>query len=118
MNQFIIDEWNQCRKKYKETKNILEIGLIIMAQMRGYSAWPSRIISINKKRAKVFFYGTSNTGGVDVANIVPMEHCAEVIRLLLIRRTAAFAKGVREAEIYLGIPDEISVLNVINEIEN
>lgn len=119
LNQFISDEWNQCKKKYKETKNILEIGLIVMAQMRGYSAWPSRIISISKKRANVFFYGTSNTGGVDVANIVPMEYCAEVIRLLLIRKTADFAKGVREAEIQQGIPDEKSVLrNVIDEIEN
>lgn len=90
--------------------------------MKGYSPWPSRISNINKngKRVNVFFFETSNTGTVDSSEIVPMEHCSEIIRLLLLRKiyvSSDFSKGVREAELCLGIPAEKSATKATEEIE-
>lgn len=103
------------RKKSHNT--ILDVDAVFMAQMKGYSPWPSRISNINKKRVSVFFFGTSNTGTVDLSEIVPMDHCSNIIRLLLLRKTSYFLKGVLEAELCLGIPAEKSSTKTSEEIE-
>lgn len=66
----------------------------------------------------VFFFGTSNTGSVYASEIVPMDFCSELIRLLLLRKTPHFSKGVREAELFLGIPIEKSLTNVPDAIKD
>lgn len=120
LTQLINDEWRGCKRAFKENKNIFNIDAIVMAQMKGYSPWPSQIKVINKngKRANVFFFGTSNTGGVNISEIVPMEMCSELIRLLLLRKISNFSKGVREAELCLAIPIEMSLTKMPDEIEH
>lgn len=119
LTQLINEEWRRCKRTFKEKKIIFKVDTVVMAQMKGYSPWPSLVSDINKngKRVKVFFFGTSNTGTVDSSEIVPMEQCSEIIRLLLLRKTIDFAKGVREAELSLGIPVEKSAVKSTQEIE-
>lgn len=117
-NQLINDEWRRCKGIHKENGKMLEIDMIVMARMRGYAAWPSRINTINAnwKRANVIFFGEQNSGGICTSEIVPMKNCDEIIRLLLLRRVPLLIKGIREAEICLDIPEERSLTRELAEI--
>lgn len=38
------------------------VGELVLAKMRGYAAWPAKIIAFtNRFQAEVYFFGTHNT---------------------------------------------------------
>lgn len=59
---------------------------------------------------KCYFYGTHNTGSVDICDVIPFQNAFEVIRLINMRNPCDFAKAVKEIEIEHGVPDELSAL--------
>lgn len=116
----IRENWAECKRKYKTTHSTLKEEDTIMAKMATYSPWPARIISFssNRKRALVFFYGTANTGTVNVCEIIPFSECSNVIRLLLLRKISPFHKGIAQIERYMNVAPEFSLLKELYAIEN
>lgn len=111
--------FERLRKKFAETKKTPNVGDFLMARMRGYAPWPSKITGFtkDKKTAKVYFYGSHNTGSVDVNQIVSFADASELIRLINMRKPADFARGVQEVEIENGIPFELSSLREMQTIQ-
>lgn len=116
LTQLIEESWRKAKSCELTTE--FKCGDIVTAKMKGYAPWPAKIISFNKnkKRANVFFFGTANSGSVDVKEMVPFENAFEVMRLLLIRNQTDYSKSVFEVEIVCGIPPEYSLINKQNEI--
>lgn len=82
--------------------------------MKGFSAWPGQIISFTKSHtsAQIYFYGSHNIGRVDEAEIIPFNDAHQVIRLLLLRPNYfEFKKGIKEVEMKMNIPDNLSIIN-------
>lgn len=107
LNQLIDAEW----RKSKTVGEKIEIGHIVLAKMKGYTPWPGVVRSFTKngKRAQLYFFGTDNSGTVDVDEIVGFDVGRETTRLLLLRRINFFTKAVLEAERLLNIGPEFSI---------
>lgn len=120
LNSLINEAWTKCKNNFKKTNQSIEIGSLVLAKMKGYSSWPARVedFTKNKKRAKVFFFGSSNCGTVDAIEIVPFEECSDIIRLLLLRKIGEFHRGIVEIERVLGVPPELSLTNELFSIKN
>lgn len=118
--QLANDSWKEILRKNKQSKIVFKANDIVMAKMRGYSPWPSKIISFTKnlKRAEVYFYGTHNKGTVDVNEIAPFENSYRTIRLQLLRVLTCFKKGILEVELEMNIPIELSITNETNSIRD
>lgn len=120
LTEFINAKWRESKKEYRKTRNIIQIGDLVMAKMSTYSPWGSRVLSFtkNKQRATVCFFGEGLRGSVNVAEIVPFNRCTDVIRLLLLRKFSDFHKSIIEIERILGVPDHLSLLNEQKQIAN
>lgn len=114
----IDDTFKKSMKLFKCSEKVLNVGDFVLAKMKGYAAWPSKIISFtkNKKKAKCYFHGTHNIGSVETDKIIPFEDGFSVIRLLKLRSNADFEKRVREIELINGVPDYLSSLREIQQI--
>lgn len=119
LNQLIEGAWRSNKKGFLHSERLLKVDDIVIAKMRGYPPWPGQLASFtkNKKRASVYFFGTHNTGSVDVTEIVPIEFCHEVIRLLLLRKMGEFYKAVAETEVLLKVPDNLSLLKEVEALK-
>lgn len=120
LNVLINESWTKCKRDYKASSLSVDIDDLIMAKMSTYSPWPARLdgFTSGKKRAQVFFFGSSNTGQVNISEIVPFNQSTDVIRLLLLRKVGDFHKGVAEIESIMEIPPHLSLLRQLNAIEN
>lgn len=107
------DTWKRCKIDSKSKQIKLDVGQYVMAKMKSFSPWPARVTGFTKNRKKVYvhFYGTHDTGSIEVAEITLFEDSKDVIRIQLLRSLDCFAKGIREIETELGIPDELSITN-------
>lgn len=97
----------------------LKIGDPVLARMRGFDPWAARIVgfSNNKKTIKCYFFGTHNSGNVGSKSVLPFMNASDIIRLISLRNTPNFIKGINEIEIEFGIPRELSCLTECNAIE-
>lgn len=121
LNHLITRAWRSCKKQKKENNTILKENQIVLAKMKGYPAWPARILSFtkNKKSSTVYFYGSHNSGRVNESELVKFEDAYEVIRLLLLRSTLhQFTKGILEVEREMNIPDESSITKQQKSLNN
>lgn len=111
--------FEKLKKTFAGTKKQPNVGDFMLARMRGYAPWPSKITDFTKdrKRAKCYFYGSHNNGSVDVNQIVPFADAYELIRLINMRKPVDFAKGVKEVEIENGISHELSSLRELQTIQ-
>lgn len=81
--------------------------------MKGYHAWPARIIQFpSKTRAEVYFLGTHNTGKVELSQICLFQNCTSYIRRISNRNEPDFVKGIKEAELLCGISEKDSIINM------
>lgn len=119
LNNLINDAWKVCKRDYLALNKQPEIGDIVMAKMKSYSAWPDRVhgFTKDKKRVQIYFFGTHYTGSVDAKETVAFHHSESVIRLLLLRMVGPFHKGISEIEAILGISHEHSLLRERNALE-
>lgn len=113
------DAWKRCKKITKSQQEIFHTDQYVMVKMASYSPWPAKITGFtkNRKMAYVYFFGSHNSGSVDITEITPYQSAVEVIRMQALRQLEIFSKGIKEVEIELQIPEEFSVLNR-NAIDN
>lgn len=118
--ELVKESWAVTLRENKNAKLILKENDIIMAKMKGYSAWPGKIISFtkNKKRALIYFYGTHDKGSVDVNEMALFEHSHKVIRLQLLRILDGFKKGILEVESEIKVPRELSITNKVEAVKS
>lgn len=109
---FINSSWNQCKKVFRASNQSLYIDDLVMAKMKSYSPWAGRITGYtkDKRRAYIEFFGTHDTGSVEIGEIVAFSACHETIRLLLLRKTSDFHKSIIEIESIMGVSEEMSLL--------
>lgn len=118
--ELVNDMWKISKNHNKSQSVIFDIGQYVMAKMKSFSPWPANIIGFtkNRKRAQVYFYGTHNSGSVEVNEIALFQYSTEVVRMQLLRHLNFFEKGIKEIETELGIPAELSVTNHQNALNN
>lgn len=88
---------------------------IVLFKMRGFCAWPARVIKIVGRKAEIQFFGDNTTQSSDIEkNFYKFETSVDhILSLLRNRKNPLYGKAIREAEIALGIPMELSVLNKV-----
>lgn len=100
-----------------EPLNEVELGEIILVKMRGFPEWPARIIEINENLIRVQFFGDQTTWTTTLKNTYSFQKSANIIiNNLRGRKNMLYSKAVKESEVALGIPDQKSILNMINKI--
>lgn len=93
----------------------VQINEIVSFKMRGFCIWPGRVISIINNVVEVEFFGDKSTQkSVLGPNICKFDDSAEqIICNLRNIKSPLYRKAVREAEIFLGVPESQSILNRI-----
>lgn len=90
----------------------VDIGQVLLCKMRGFAEWPCVVTSINGNSIHVLFYGDRTTHKTTIAHLFDFRHCIELILDNLKRlKSLLYQRSVREAEVSLGIPFELSILN-------
>lgn len=118
LQQLIDNSFKASLKDFQNSGKQLDVGDCVIARMRGYCPWPAKITGITKdrRRIKCYFYGSHDNGSVDAKQVIPFEDAHETIRLLCIRRPNEFIKGIREAELENGVPDELSCIRLTESV--
>lgn len=62
------------RKGKKEAKQH-QVGDFVFAKVRGFRAWPARVLQKEGKLQYVYFYGTCNIAKVGLAQLFEYEKC-------------------------------------------
>lgn len=107
--------WKNCKKNVDIEK--FAVGDLVLAKMKSYSPWPSQILSVDKKRVNVIFFGYGNKGSVPIDEIVPYDYNDSTIPLfvaLLKKKILHYSKAVREVEIKLNISEQNSITNQLS----
>lgn len=104
---------------FRQKEMQLKKGDAILAKMRGYDPWPARILDFtnNKKTIKCYFFGTHNTGSIGIRNAIPFADALETIRLICLRNSIGFVKGIMEIETEYGVPKDLSSLKECEAIQ-
>lgn len=102
---------NHFWKTAKINRTVPKLNTIVLAKMRTFSPWPSKLVSIENNKALVYFFGTNNHGTVPFEDVVPFYETVSVLKILITMKIQFFKKAVREAEIFLGVPPMMSILN-------
>lgn len=97
------------RKPAKKCDEI-GIGKIVLAKQKYSVPWPSRIVSIHKSYANVYFLGDGRIGSVKLTDIYEFRDSADEIKRCISSQGSSYGKGIREAEIIIGIPEHLSVV--------
>lgn len=101
-------------RKKSTAANVESVALneIIICKMRGFCAWPARVIKIDGTRITVQFFGDNTTHTTTIKNIFCFANSMELLLGNLSgRRNPLYAKSIREAETVLGIPAAESITN-------
>lgn len=98
-------------KLLKADKNTLIEGLIVLAKMRTYAAWPARINSFKKTCVNVYFFGDETTGNIPFGNIGLFGDNYLLIKSNLNKKINGYGKAVKCAEGALKIPPNLSLFN-------
>lgn len=104
---------NRVPKLLPAPKSSLAEGLVVIAKMRSYAAWPAKIKSFRKTCVDVHFFGDDSTGTVSYVNIGFFGDNEELIRQNLKKNITGYLKAVRCAEIFMNVPSNISILNTV-----
>lgn len=100
--------WNELKKS---RTGIPAKNTIIISKMRSYTPWPSKLVSIKGGQALVYFFGTGQHGEVKSDEIIPFEDGLLLLKLYSLKKIKDFRRAVREAEVFLNIPSDKSILN-------
>lgn len=97
----------------KASKNRLSEGLIVLAKMRTFAAWPARILSFGKSYINVHFFGDDTTGHVSYDQVGLFQENHKLIQFNLKKKIRGYTRAVICAEGALKIPQHLSIFNII-----
>lgn len=104
----------ECKPKFiSAPRNSLQVGMIVLAWMRTYSPWPAKLLVLKKTTADVLFMGDQTKGTVNIEKLGLIGENSALIKHLSLKSIKDYRKAVLEAERLQGVPDHLSVLNVI-----
>lgn len=112
IEQFFSTTFENQLQIFHKSETQLKIGDLILARMKGYDPWPARILGFksNNKLIKCYFFGAHNTGDVGAKSAIPFDAAFETVRLVCLRNSNDFIKGIKEIEIESCVPEELSCL--------
>lgn len=99
-----------CPKKPAKKCDEIRIGKIVLGKQRYSVPWPSRIVSIHKSHVNVFFFGDGRIGPVKLNDIYEFSDSIDEIKRCLKSQGYNYGKGIREAEMIIGIPEHLSLV--------
>lgn len=106
--------WLQCKNIQKKKKRNVWVNDVVMAKLRGHSAWPAIVLEIlPKNKAKVEFFGANlneKFGFVNISEVTLFKGSTDVLLLILKKNIKKFSKAVKEAEMVCGVSEEHSLL--------
>lgn len=86
------------------------VGDVILCKMRGYCPWPAFVTKINGNSVFVEFFGDHTTQKTTLANLYKFQGSGDLVLANLKRlKSPLFSKAVREAEVVLNIPENVSI---------
>lgn len=91
----------------------VELGQIVLCKIRGATEWPAIVSDIDKSSITVEFFGDQTKYTTSIKNFFSFELSTEYILQNLKRsnlHNGLYKKAVQEAELLLGISDEMSLL--------
>lgn len=91
--------WRKC--KIESAQAIIRPNDVVMAKLKGYSAWPAVVLKLQNKKAKVEFFGAhvnEKLGLVNLSEVTPIVNAAETIGLLSMRNNVQFDRAIHEAK--------------------
>lgn len=92
----------------------VSLGEVIIFKLTGYCEWPARVTKIIGDAIHIQFFGDQTTQIAKVEKCFKFQEMTDIILFnLRTRKTALYRKSIREAEIEIGIPQEMSLLNLI-----
>lgn len=92
--------------------DVVEIGEVVLCKIRGYCEWPAMVTGYEKQLIVIKFFGDHTTYKTAIHNFFSFKDSHETIaHNLRSRKTPLFAKSIREAEIFLGIPECNSIVS-------
>lgn len=94
--------FNACRNKCDV---VIEIGHLVLAKMHTYSPWPAKVMEVDGKKAKVFFFGTSNHGTVNTRDCLPIHLCSPVIARLKESKQSNLTKALSEMDLIIRLAE-------------
>ena len=89
------------------SKKAMVEGLVVIAKMKTYAAWPAVIQSFKKTCVNVRFFGDDSSGNVLYENIGLFENNHELIKQNLKKKILGYSKAVRSAEVVLNVPSKL-----------
>lgn len=80
--------------------------------MRGFAEWPCIVTGMVGNLFEIKFFGDQTTHKTTINSFLDFAGAIEIVKSNLHRlKSSLYKKAVREAEIALGIPHELSILN-------
>lgn len=111
MNSVATNNEGPPKKRRKIEITQPKVNDVVMAKMRCYCPWPARVDNFNGNRVDIYFFGTYQTGTVNIKDIKLYSESRSQIRQLIVRRNPLFHRAVLEVEALMNIPMEYSVFN-------
>lgn len=102
-----------CKTSHLKKNIVIEVGQLVLAKQKHSVPWPSRIIAIKKDSVSVFFFGDGRFGPVKKCNLYSVCESKDIILNCLRRNITDYKKGILEMERILGMPENLSLVNLI-----
>lgn len=93
------------RKGTEETKKF-KVGHFVFAKVRGFRAWPARVLRVDDNVYQVYFYGTCNIAKVRGSQLFDFEVNRERFGQLKEKQYGGFREAMEHAERSLARPRE------------
>lgn len=89
-------------------------GEILLVKMRGFCEWPGRVEQVNGNVFHIKFFGDGTICTTTSKNMFSFKDNHDIVLCNLRgRKKLTYAKAVKEAELSLGIPADMSIFNKI-----
>lgn len=111
-NNGIVACMKMCKLMPASKEELVE-GMVVIAKMRSYAAWPAMIQNFRKTCINVRFFGDDTTGNVPYDSIGLFHANTMIIKQNLTKKIAGYYKAVSMAEGTLKVPSSLSILNSI-----
>lgn len=104
-------------KSKKKPAESASIGDVMLCKMKGYPEWPCMVTGVDHGLVSVEFFGDHTTHRAAIHNFYNLaDNIDIVLHNLKGRKNPLYSCSIREAELIMGIPDELSILNRFDQI--